>query len=68
MGIETNSFENYKNTVEVSEKGGFLNKLKSFGTDSLGGLESFMGKDIINANKLLKSFKGFNLSIIFRTI
>ena len=68
MGIETNSFENYKNTVEVSEKGGFLNKLKGFGTDALGGLESFMGKDIINANKLLKSFKGFNLSDILSNL
>ena len=68
MGIETNSFENYKNTVEVSEKGGFLNKLKGFGKDALGGLNSFMGKDIINANKLLKSFKGFNLSGILSNL
>ena len=30
MGINTNSFENYKNTVEVSEKSGFLNKIKRF--------------------------------------
>lgn len=64
MGVNTNSFENYKNSVEPSEKGGFLSKLQGFGIDSLGGLDSFMGKDIINANKLLKSFKGFNLSSI----
>lgn len=68
MGINTNSFENYKNTVEASEKGGFLSKLKGFGLDSLGGLDSFMGKDIINANKLMKSFKGFNLSDIFSNL
>lgn len=68
MGINTNSFENYKNTVEASEKGGFLSKLKGFGLDSLGGLDSFMGKDIINANKLLKSFKGFNLSDILSNL
>ena len=68
MGINTNSFENYKNTIEASEKGGFLSKLKSFGLDSLGGLDSFMGKDIINANKLLKSFKGFNLSNILSNL
>jgi hypothetical protein len=68
MGINTNSFENYKNTVEASEKGGFLSKLKSFGLDSLGGLDSFMGKDIITANKLMKSFKGFNLSDIFSSL
>ena len=68
MGINTNSFENYKNTVEASEKGGFLSKLKSFGLDSLGGLDSFMGKDIINSNKLLKSFKGFNLSDILSNL
>ena len=68
MGINTNSFENYKNTVEVSEKGGFLNKLKGFGTDALGGLDSFMGKDIKKANKLLKSFKGFNLSGILSNL
>lgn len=64
MGVNTNSFENYKNSVEPSEKGGFLSKLQGFGIDSLGGIDSFMGKDIINANKLLKSFKGFNLSSI----
>ena len=68
MGINTNSFENYKNTVEASDKGGFLSKLKSFGTDALGGVDSFMGKDIIKANKLLKSFKGFNLSSIFSNL
>ena len=68
MGINTNSFENYKNTIEASEKGGFLSKLKSFGLDSLGGLDSFMGKDIIKANKLLKSFKGFNLSNILSNL
>lgn len=68
MGINTNSFENYKNTVEASKKGGFLSKLKGFGLDSLGGLDSFMGKDIINANKLLKSFKGFNLSDILSNL
>ena len=68
MGINTNLFENYKNTVEASEKGGFLSKLKSFGLDSLGGLDSFMGSDIMNANKLLKSFKGFNLSDILSNL
>ena len=68
MGINTNSFENYKNTVEVSEKSGFLNKIKSFGSDALGGAESFMGKDIVKANKLMKSFKGFKLSYIFSSL
>ena len=68
MGINTNSFENYKNTVEASDKTGFLSKLKSFGTDALGGVDSFMGKDIIKANKLLKSFQGFNLSGIFSNL
>ena len=66
--ITTNSFENYKNTFEASSKGGFLSKLKGFGLDSLGGLDSFMGKDIINANKLLKAFKGFNLESIFSNL
>lgn len=68
MSINTNSFENYKNIVESSEKGGFLSKLKSFGTDSLGGIDSFMGKDIINANKLIKSFKGFNFPDILSNL
>lgn len=68
MAITTNAFENYKNTIEASSKGGFLSKLKGFGIDSLGGLDSFMGKDIINANKLLKSFKGFDLNSILSNL
>ena len=68
MGVNTNSFENYKNTVDASEKGGFLSKLKDFGTDALGGLESFMGKDIVNANKLLKAFEGFNFPDILSSL
>lgn len=68
MAITTNAFENYKNEVAASSNGGFLSKLKGFGVDSLGGLDSFMGKDIINANKLMKSFTGFNLGNMFKNL
>ena len=68
MAITTNAFENYKNTIESSAKGNFLSKLQSFGLDSLGGLDSFMGKDIIKANKLLKAFQGFDLNSILSNL
>ena len=68
MGVNTNLFENYKNKVESSGKGGLAGKVKSFGVDTLGGIDSFMGKDIIKANKLMKSFKGFNISSLLSNL
>lgn len=68
MSVNTNLFENYKNKVESSGKGGLAGKVKSFGVDTLGGIDSFMGKDIIKANKLMKSFKGFNISSLLSNL